>query len=81
MIDESHVRELLEAGNEDAALVVLGGRAHVVGSPSGRQQGFEGALLLITKRDLLDRIGTAPSDHDLRGVAQTLSDMVGKLGA
>jgi hypothetical protein len=80
MIDESHVRKLYEAGNDDAALVLLEGRARVVDSPSG-QEGSDGALLVITKRDLVDRLGTAPADHDLRDLAQALSDTVGKLGA
>jgi hypothetical protein len=81
MIDESHVRKLYEAGNDDAALVLLEGRARVVDSPSGQEEGSDGALLVITKRDLVDRLGTAPADHDLRDLAQALSDTVGKLGA
>ena len=81
MIDETHVSELLRGRERGCELVVLGGRAQVADRPSGQEQDCEGALLVITKRDLLDRLGTAPSDHDLRGVAQTLSDMVGELAA
>ncbi len=35
MIDESHVRDLCDAANDDAALVLLEGRARVVEQPSG----------------------------------------------
>ncbi|MFD5711895.1 hypothetical protein ACFWHW_16130 [Streptomyces pharetrae] len=82
MIDETHVRRLHDAGSEDAALVLLEGRARVVDNPSsGAEEGSDGALLVITKRDLVDRVGTAPTDRDLRDLAQVLTDMVGKLGA
>ncbi len=36
---------------------------------------------MITKRDLVERLGPDPSDQDLHDVAGTLSDTVGKLGA
>jgi hypothetical protein len=39
MIDESHVRELREAGNDGAALVVLEGGPRVIDSASGHEEG------------------------------------------
>jgi hypothetical protein len=81
MIDAIHVRQLREAANDGAALVLLEGRARVIDRPSGQEEGAEGALLVITKRDLVDRLGPAPTDRDLRDLAQALDDMVGKLGA
>lgn len=79
MIDEGHVRDLCDAANDDAALVLPEGRARVVDRPSAEES--QGALLVITKRDLVDRLGPHPSDQDLLDVAGTLSDTVGKLGA
>ncbi|CAL9361251.1 hypothetical protein C1708_03715 [Streptomyces sp. DH-12] len=79
MIDESHVRDLCDAANDDAALVLLEGRARVVDQPSGEES--RGALLVITKRDLVERLGPDPSDQALHDVAGTLTDTVGKLGA
>ncbi|MGW5904559.1 hypothetical protein ACWFQ6_22695 [Streptomyces althioticus] len=79
MIDEGHVRDLCDAANDDAALVLLEGRARVVDQPSEEES--QGALLVITKRDLVERLGSDPSDQALHDVAGTLSDTVGKLGA
>ncbi|MEZ3181573.1 hypothetical protein KYY02_23655 [Streptomyces pimonensis] len=81
MIDEAHVRELRDARNDGAALVLLEGRAQVVDSPSGEEGGPQGALVVIGKRELSDRLGEAPTDRDLRDLARVLTDMVGKLGA
>ncbi|MER7489140.1 hypothetical protein ABTY20_25175 [Streptomyces sp. NPDC126497] len=81
MIDEAHVRELRDATNDGAALVLLEGRARVVDSPSGEEGGPEGALVVISKRELSDRLGAAPTGRELRELAQTLTDTVGKLGA
>jgi hypothetical protein len=36
---------------------------------------------VITKRNLVNRLGTAPTDQDLRELAEVLTDMVGKLDA
>ncbi|MCC9689532.1 MULTISPECIES: hypothetical protein [Streptomyces] len=79
MIDEGHVRELCDAVNDEAALVLLEGRARVVDQPSDEES--QGALLVITKHDLVERLGPDPSDQALHDVAGTLSDTVGKLGA
>ncbi|MFF8033799.1 hypothetical protein [Streptomyces sp. NPDC016626] len=81
MIDEARVRELRDARNDGAALVLLEGRARVVDTPSGEEDGTQGALVVISKRDLLDRLGGEPTDRDLSDLAQILTDMVGKLGA
>ncbi|CAL9633777.1 hypothetical protein SUDANB21_06169 [Streptomyces sp. enrichment culture] len=37
MIDEGHVRELCDAANDEAALVLLEGRARVVDQPSDEE--------------------------------------------
>ncbi|MEU0335876.1 hypothetical protein [Streptomyces sp. NPDC006193] len=81
MIDESHVRELRDARHDGAALVFVQGSARVVDTPSGVEEDARGALVVITKAELVDRLGPAPADHEVRDLAYVLTDMVGKLGA
>ncbi|AIR96349.1 hypothetical protein [Streptomyces glaucescens] len=81
MIDETHVRRLHDARSEDAALVLLEGRAHVVDHAAPDEEGPAGALLVITRRDLVDRLGPAPTDGEVRDLARILTDLAGKLGA
>ncbi|MEU7278466.1 hypothetical protein AB0A69_06685 [Streptomyces sp. NPDC045431] len=82
MIDESHVRELLALPDDGAALVLMEGRAHVVRPDRLASARCEGAAVLLTRGDLVDRIGTpSPSDHQVRELAATLRTMAGELGA
>ncbi|GGZ91927.1 hypothetical protein ACFOOM_23395 [Streptomyces echinoruber] len=82
MIEESHVRELLKSRDDDAALILLEGGARVVESAARTQDHHAGAPVLITKAELVDRLGTpTPADHDVRTLARALDDAVGKLGA
>ncbi|MEV5432641.1 hypothetical protein [Streptomyces sp. NPDC052701] len=82
MIDESHVRELLDARDDDAALVLLEGRARVIDAAARADERYAGAAVLLTRGELVGRLGTAaPAEQDLRTLAQSLGDAVGKLGA
>ncbi|MFJ8363722.1 hypothetical protein [Streptomyces sp. NPDC093984] len=82
MIEESHIRELLGAQDDDAALILVQGRAEVVNATEHAECRDAGAAVLMTKGELLDRLGTsAPTERDLLLVAPALRDMVGKLGA
>jgi hypothetical protein len=82
MIDESHVRELLGKSDDDAALVLMEGRAHVVDPADLASNPYRGAAVLLTRADLVDRLGTpAPSADRVRDIAATLAAMAGELGA
>ncbi|MEV6740315.1 hypothetical protein AB0N14_26570 [Streptomyces sp. NPDC051104] len=82
MIEERHIRELLGAQDVDAALILVQGSAEVVNATKHAEWRDAGAAVLMTKGELLDRLGTsAPTERDLVLVAQALRDMVGKLGA
>ncbi|MDN3293959.1 hypothetical protein QWM81_07845 [Streptomyces ficellus] len=82
MIDQSHVRDLLAMPDDDAALVLMEGRAHVVDPPRLASEAYRGAAVLLTRGDLVGRLGTAsPQDHQVRELAATLRTMAGELGA
>ncbi|MET9801754.1 hypothetical protein [Streptomyces sp. NPDC006368] len=82
MINESHVRELLDAGDDDAALVLLEGRAQVVAPSERASDAYRGAAVLLSRGDLVGRLGTStPSDHEVRTLATTLRTMAAEIGA
>ncbi|MEU6810927.1 hypothetical protein ABZ920_18460 [Streptomyces sp. NPDC046831] len=82
MIDETHVAELLAAPDDDAALILLEGRAQVVDAASLAGEDCAGAAVLLTRAELAERLGTAtPAEHEVRLLARTLGDTAGKLGA
>ncbi|MEU0306486.1 hypothetical protein [Streptomyces cyaneofuscatus] len=81
MIDEALVRELLDAADDDSALILLEGRARVAGRVALDGDDLRGATVLLTRAELVDRLGTAyPAPQDLTLVATSLDDAVGKLG-
>ncbi|MFF2721530.1 hypothetical protein [Streptomyces sp. NPDC058011] len=81
MIDETLVRELLDAGDEDSALVLLEGHARVAGRAVLDSEALRGAAVVLTRAELVDRLGTAyPDPQELTLVAAALDDTVGKLG-
>jgi hypothetical protein len=82
MIDEALVQELLDAPEDDTALVLLEGRAQVVGRAALGSDRCRGAAVVLSRGDLVDRLGTpAPSPEDLTRIAASLRDAVAKLGA
>jgi hypothetical protein len=68
MISTSHVQQLLESDQPDATLVLIEGRVEVIGAHSD-SAAYRGALTVISRDDLIERIGETPCEHDL--VAQT----------
>lgn len=80
MISSDHVVELLEAGPE-AVLVLIEGRAEVIGSDELGTDEYLGALEVISREALLDRTGgTDLTLHELEEQASTLDAMVSELG-
>ncbi|MDQ0757691.1 hypothetical protein [Streptomyces canus] len=80
MITGDHVRELLNR-EDDAVLVLLGGRAEVVGASELDSERCRGALRVLSARDLRERPGhaaSAPDDAD--AVAAALDATVRRQG-
>ncbi|MFD5200556.1 hypothetical protein ACFWM7_10480 [Streptomyces sp. NPDC058375] len=81
MIDETLVRELLDAADDDSALVLLEGRARVAGQDALKGDELRGAAMVLTRAELVDRLGTSyPAPQDLTLMAAALDDAVSKLG-
>jgi hypothetical protein len=81
VIDEAVVQELLDATEDDAALVLLEGRAQVV-DRTALDNAAHGAAVLLSRAELMDRLGTpSPAREDVARVTASLRDAVGKLGA
>ncbi|MGW0916963.1 hypothetical protein ACWD1Z_35430 [Streptomyces sp. NPDC002784] len=81
-IDESLVRELLNAPSDDAVLVLLEGRAQVVEQAALGSEQYRGAAVLISRAELVERMGTPePAQEDVTRLSASLQDAVNKLGA
>jgi len=80
MITGEHVRESLNR-REEAALVVLHGRAPVVPEAELGSERFRGAVEVVSVKDLVERLGAEGStDHDPDAVAGTLDAAVARQG-
>jgi NADH dehydrogenase len=74
-ITAEHLRRLLDAA-PDAQLVVVEGRAEVVGRGEA-----EGSLAVVSRQELLDRLGVAEHHPEsLEDVARRLDSAVTSLG-
>ncbi|MEU0340499.1 hypothetical protein ABZ092_16460 [Streptomyces bobili] len=81
-IDDSLVRELLNAPADDTVLVLLEGRAQVVDRAALDNERYHGAAVLMSRAEVVERLGTSsPADDDVRRLAASLQDAVDKLGA
>lgn len=80
MISSDTVKNLLEAG-PDAVMVLIEGRAEVIGTDDLDTDGYRGALEVISRKALLDRTGGADlTEHELAEQAATLDATVSELG-
>ncbi|PAM97196.1 hypothetical protein CJI59_35890 [Streptomyces sp. Alain-F2R5] len=81
-IDEVLIRELLDAPSDDTHLVLLEGRAQVVEQAALNSEQYQGAAVLISRAELVDRLGTpSPAEEDVTRLSASLQDAVDKLGA
>lgn len=81
MISRDDVEKLLGAG-PSAVLVLIEGRAEVVGRDELDSDEYVGALEVITREALLDRTGGVDlSPHELEEQAAALDAAVSELGA
>ncbi|ONI85653.1 hypothetical protein ALI22I_28205 [Saccharothrix sp. ALI-22-I] len=76
-----HLRELLDSDLPDPNLVLIEGRLEVIPVDDLDTDRFRGALLLVSRSELLARgVDEDSSDEDLERQAATISTAVNELG-
>lgn len=80
-IDRDVVRRLVDA-DDDAVLVLLGGRALVIGAGQLDDDAHRGAFRVISRTDFLQRVGdgTELSDDEVGRQAAILDAEVAEMG-
>jgi hypothetical protein len=80
MISVDDVRQLLQAEGKDAVLVLIEGRTEVISGGQLESDRYRGALEIVSRDNLVSRIGTEPSERELAEQASTLDAEVSELG-
>ncbi|ORB29950.1 hypothetical protein [Mycolicibacterium parafortuitum] len=79
-ISAQDLRRLLDA-DDASALVLIEGRTEVIDAEQKDEDAYRGALEVISRGELVTRIGSAqPSDDELAAQASTLDVSVNELG-
>jgi len=74
------VRLLLQSDEPDSVLVLVEGRTEVIGAGRLASEQYRGALEVVSRDDLVKRLGDAPSEHDLAEQAALLDSAISELG-
>jgi hypothetical protein len=74
------VRRLLQSDRPDSVLVLVEGRTEVIGASQLASEQYRGALEVVSRDDLVKRLGDAPSEHDLSEQAALLDMAISELG-
>jgi hypothetical protein len=74
------VRRLLQSDRPDSVLVLVEGRTEVIGASQLASEQYRGALEVVSRDDLVKRLGDAPSEHDLAEQAALLDMAISELG-
>lgn len=80
MISAEDVRGLLQSDQKDPVLVVIEGRVEVIGAGRLGSADYRGALEVVSRDDLVRRIGEDPSDREIDEQAAQLDTAVSELG-
>ncbi|BBY45831.1 hypothetical protein [Mycolicibacterium celeriflavum] len=80
MISAEDVRALLRSEEKDPVLVVVEGRVEVIGAGRLASTDYRGALEVVSRDDLVKRIGATPSDREIDEQAAQLDTAVSELG-
>jgi hypothetical protein len=80
MITTDDVRRLLDAEQKDAVLVLIEGRIEVIGAGQLASESYRGAMEVVSREELAERVGESPSEHELAEQAATLDTAVSELG-
>jgi hypothetical protein len=79
-ISTEDVRRLLESDQGDSVLVLVEGRTEVIGASRLSSEQYRGALEVISREELVKRIGDSPDEHELAEQAALLDTAVSELG-
>jgi hypothetical protein len=79
-ISTDDVRRLMQSDEPDSVLVLVEGRTEVIGAGRLASEQYRGALEVISRDDLMKRLGDAPSEHDVAEQAALLDTAVSELG-
>ena len=79
-ITADHLRTLLAADDAEARLGLIGGTVEVIGGADRDSEQYRGALDVISRAELEDRLGGEASDDRLRAQAEALTEVVLNLG-
>ena len=81
MITADDLQRLLAAEQKNATMVLIEGRIDVIGSGQLASPDYRGALEVVSREDLVKRLGETPSDHDVAEQAGVLDAAISDLGA
>jgi hypothetical protein len=79
-ITTDHVRALLAAEDGAAKLGLIEGRVEVIDADRAGADELRGAFEVITRDELVDRLGADPSDEEVADQAATLTLAVHQIG-
>ncbi|MDT5049450.1 MAG: hypothetical protein QOG75_5348 [Mycobacterium sp.] len=79
-ISTDDMRRLLQSELPDAILVLVEGRTEVIGAGQLASEPYRGALEVISRDDLMKRLGDAPSEHDVAEQAALLDTAISEMG-
>ncbi|MBD8608726.1 hypothetical protein IFT73_17865 [Aeromicrobium sp. CFBP 8757] len=75
-----HVHALLQQPSDDAVLGLVEGRVEAIDPDQLATDDYRGALEVISRRDLAERLGSDPTDEALAEQAGALTASVQQLG-
>ena len=81
MITADDLQQLLAAEQRNATMVLVEGRIDVIGAGQLASPDYRGALEVVSREDLVKRLGEAPSEHDVAEQAGVLDAAISELGA
>jgi hypothetical protein len=79
-ISTDDMRRLLQSDVPGSVLVLVEGRTEVVAASRLASEQYRGALEVISRDDLVKRVGDAPAEHDVAEQAALLDMAVNELG-
>ena len=81
MITADDLQRLLAAEQRNATMVLVEGRLDVISAGQLASPEYRGALEVVSREDLVKRLGEAPSEHDVAEQAGVLDAAISELGA
>jgi len=81
VITPDDLQRLLAADQKNATMVLIEGRIDVIGAGELASPDYRGAMEVISREDLVKRLGDAPSEHDVAEQAGLLDAAISDLGA